>query len=100
MDLIEGFLKVDGKSVVLTVVDRFSKFAHFITLGHMYSAASIAKAFFDSIVQLHRVPCSIVSDRDAIFTSALWTELFKMAGVKLHMSSAFHPHSQTTNQRW
>lgn len=35
MDFIEGFPKVNGKSVVLTVVDRFSKFAHFIPLGHL-----------------------------------------------------------------
>jgi hypothetical protein len=38
MDFIEGFPKVGGKSMVLTVVDRFSKFAHFITLSHPYSA--------------------------------------------------------------
>jgi len=34
MDFIEGLLKVAGKSVILTVVDRFSKYAHFIALGH------------------------------------------------------------------
>jgi hypothetical protein len=33
MDFVEGFLKVGGKSVILTVVDRFSKFEHFISLG-------------------------------------------------------------------
>jgi hypothetical protein len=55
MDFIEGFPKVGGKSVILTVVDRFSKFAHFIPLGHPYSAASVAKAFFNNIVgDLHR----------------------------------------------
>jgi len=33
MDFIEGFPKVDGKSVVLTVVDHFSKYAHLIALS-------------------------------------------------------------------
>lgn len=93
MDFIEAFPKVGGKSVVLTVVDRFSKYAHFIPLGHPYSAASVARAFFDTIVRLHGIPCSIVSDRDTVFTSTFWRELFRMAGVHLNMSSAFHPQS-------
>jgi len=45
IDFIEGLPKVNGKSVILTVVDRFSKFAHFIPLGHPYTAASVARAF-------------------------------------------------------
>jgi hypothetical protein len=62
MDLVEGFPKVGGKSVVMTVVDRLSKCAHFIVLGHPYSATSVAKAFFDQVVRLHGIPTSIVSD--------------------------------------
>jgi hypothetical protein len=91
MDFIEGFSKVDGKSVILTVVDRFSKFVHFIPLGHPYSTALVAKAFFDNIVRLHGFPVSIVRDRDLVFTSHLWTELFCLSGTRLCTSSAFHP---------
>jgi hypothetical protein len=91
MDFIEGFPKVGGKLVILTVVVRFSKFAHFIQLSHPYSASSVARAFFDHIIRLHRFPCSIVSGRDTVFTSVFWKELFKLAGVQLCMSSAFHP---------
>jgi hypothetical protein len=98
IDFIEGFLKVGGKSVVLTVVDRFLKFAHFITLSHPYSAPSVAKAFFEGVVWLHGFPCSIVSDRDSVFTSSFWIELFKLAGVKLQMSSAFHPQSDDQSE--
>jgi len=76
MDFVEGFPRVGGKSVVLTIVDRLSKYAHFIALGHPYSATSVARAFFDQIVRLHGIPCSIVSDCDTVFTSAFWTELF------------------------
>lgn len=93
MDFIEGFPKVGGKSIVLIVVDRFSKYGHFIALGHPYSAASVSKAFFDKIVKLHGLPCSMVSDRDTVFTRQFWTELFTIARVKLQMSSAFHPQS-------
>lgn len=46
MDFIEALPKVHGKSVILTVVDRFSKAAHFIALAHPYTAVSVARAFF------------------------------------------------------
>jgi hypothetical protein len=72
MDFIEGFPRINGKLVILTIVDRLSKYAHFILLGHPYFATSVARAFFDNIVCLHGIPISIVSDRDAMFTSTFW----------------------------
>jgi len=90
-DFVEGLPRVNGKSVVLTVVDRFSKHAHFIALSHPYTVASVAKAFFKAIVRLHGFPRSIVSDRDPVFTGNVWKDLFKRAGVQLRMSTAFHP---------
>ena len=68
LDFIEGLPRVHGKSVILTVVDRFSKHAHFVPLSHPYTAMSVAKAFFEGIVRLHGFPNSIVSDRDPVFT--------------------------------
>jgi transposase InsO family protein len=93
MDFIEGFPKINDKTVILTVVDRFSKAAHFITLGHPYTVTTVAHAFFTEIVRLHGIPSSIISDRDPTFTSNFWQELFKLSGVRLQMSSAFHPQS-------
>ena len=93
MDFIEGLPKVGGKSVILTVVDRFSKYAHFIALSHPYTASSVARAFFDGIVRLHGFPTSIVSDWNPVFTSHMWRDLFKMAGVQLRFSTAFHPQT-------
>jgi len=49
MNFVEGLPKV-GNSVILTVVDHFSRYAHFITLGHPYTATSVARAFFSGIV--------------------------------------------------
>ncbi|XP_066310847.1 uncharacterized protein [Miscanthus floridulus] len=59
-------------------------YAHFIALGHPYTATSVARAFFDGIVRLHGFPLSIISDRDPMFTGHVWRDLFKMAGVQLH----------------
>ncbi|KAF0889041.1 hypothetical protein E2562_021097 [Oryza meyeriana var. granulata] len=88
IDFIEALPRVQGKTVILSVVDRFSKYCHFLPLAHPYTAESVAQAFFGDIVRLHGVPQSIVSDRDPVFTSAFWTELMRLTGTKLFMSSA------------
>jgi len=93
LGFIEALPKVHGKSVLLTMVDRFSKYAHFIPLGHPYTASSVARAFFQDIVRLHGFPESIVSDRDPVFTGHVWRDLFRHAGVQLRMSTAFHPQT-------
>lgn len=67
---VEGLPKVNRKYVILTVVDRFSKYTYFVPLSHPYTASSVARIFFDEIVRN-----SIVSDRDPIFTSNFWTYL-------------------------
>jgi hypothetical protein len=69
MDFIEGLPHVNRKSVILTVVDKFSKSIDFITLSHPYTATTVAQAFLDQIMWLHGILSSIVSDRDPIFTS-------------------------------
>ncbi|KAF0921295.1 hypothetical protein E2562_003099 [Oryza meyeriana var. granulata] len=86
IDFIEALPKVQGKTVILSVVDRFSKYCHFIPLAHPYTAESVAHAFFADIVRLHGVPQSIVSNRDPVFTSAFWQELMRLTGTKLYMS--------------
>jgi hypothetical protein len=93
LDFVEALPRVQGKSVILTVVDRFSKYCHFIPLAHPYSAESVAQVFFTDIVCLHGMSQSIVSDRDPVFTSVFWKEMMWLMGTKLHMTSAFHPQS-------
>jgi len=88
MDVIKGLPKVHRKFVILTVVDRI--YAHFIALGHLYTAASVARVFFEGIVCLHGFPTFIVNDRDPVFTSNMWHDLFKQAGVKFLLSTAFN----------
>jgi hypothetical protein len=93
MDFVKGLPWVNGKSMILMVVDRFSKSTHFLPLSQPYTSTIVACYFFDNVVHLHGILASIVSDHDPIFTSNFWRELFKLAGVKLNMSSAFHLQS-------
>lgn len=93
MDFIEGLPRSGHVDCIMVVVDKFSKFGHFIPLLHPYSASKVAQLFLDNIFRLHRMPTHIISDRDPIFTSLFWKEFFKLAQTTLRMSSAYHPQS-------
>ena len=93
MDFIDGLPPSFGKSVILVIVDRFSKAAHFLALCHPYTASSVAQLFLDNFLKLHGFPRSIVSDRDAVFVSDFWQELFLLQRCKLNTSTAYHPQS-------
>lgn len=93
IDFIEGLPKSDTFSVIMVVVDRFTKYAHFFPLKHPFSTRSVALVFFDNVVKLHGVPHIIVSDRDKVVTTTFWKDLFSLLGTKLLMSSTYHPQT-------
>ncbi|XP_026459327.1 uncharacterized protein LOC113359987 [Papaver somniferum] len=99
MDFIDGFPTYYRKASILVVVDRLSKYAHFIALMHPYSAATIAEIFVGEIVRLHGMPRTIISDRDPTFMSNFWEAYFALQNTQLCRSSAYHPQTdgQTEN---
>jgi hypothetical protein len=56
MDFIEGLPKSKGFNVILVIVDRFTKYAHFVPIRHPFTTRTIAKAVFDNVVKLHGLP--------------------------------------------
>lgn len=89
MDFIDGLPSSFGKTVILVIVDRFSKAA----LKHPYTASSVAQVFLDNFFRLHGFPRSIVSYRDTVFLGDFWQELFQLQGCTLNLSTAYHPQS-------
>ncbi|CAL9012351.1 unnamed protein product, partial [Prunus brigantina] len=52
MDFIEGLPHSKGKSVIMVVVDRLTKYAHFTALAHPFSAEKIAAVFIQEGTKL------------------------------------------------
>ena len=71
MDFIEGLPRSEGVDTILVVVDRLTKFAHFLAFKHPFTALTRASRFVKDVVRLHGFPSSIVSDRDKVFMSIL-----------------------------
>ena len=63
MDFIEGLPSSHGKNSILVVVDRLSKYAHFMALAHPYTTKTIATTFVEGVVKLHGLPTSINIDQ-------------------------------------
>jgi len=74
LDFIEDLPKLRGKDTILVVVDRLSKYTHFLPLSHPFFAMTIAQLYFDNVFKLHGVSKIIVSDRDRVFISQFWQE--------------------------
>ena len=58
--------------MIMVIVDRFTKYGHFIGLTHPFTATKIAEIFMEHVYKLHGLPESIVLDRDRIFISGFW----------------------------
>ena len=93
LDFVESLPKSQRYEVILVVVDRLTKYSHFVPISHPYSATKVASLYMHYIFKLHGMPASIVSDRDATFTSLFWFELFRLQGTNLAMSIAYHPQT-------
>jgi transposase InsO family protein len=99
MDFITDLPTVRAKNSILVVVDRLTKMAHFTPCSKLITAEETAQLILDEIVQLHGLPEEIVSDRGPQFASKFWHRLFKLLGVDIRLSSAFHPETDGQTER-
>ncbi len=96
LDFVTGLLFSAGNKVILTVVDCFSKAAHFIPLPKLPSARETTQVMVDHVFKFHGLPSDIESDRGPQFASQFWREFCHQIGASPALSSGFHP--QTNGQ--
>ncbi|GKD68099.1 putative reverse transcriptase domain-containing protein [Tanacetum coccineum] len=88
-----------GHDAIRVIVDRLTKSAHFLAVREDFKTEKLARLYINEIVARHRVPVSIISDRDSHFTSRLWQSLQKTLGTRLDLSTAYHPETDGQNER-
>ena len=75
------------------MVDWFTKHAHFFPLPTSFNASKVAEILIVTVVKYHWIPKTVVSDRDPIFVSKFWKQLFEASGTKLKHSTTYHPQT-------
>ena len=99
LDFVTGLPPSSGNTTMLTVVDRFSKMAHFVPLPKLPSAKGTAKLLLKHVVRLHGIPVDVVSDRGPQFASVFWREFCSLLGATVSLSSGYYPQSNSQSAR-
>nr|GEX62915.1 putative nucleotidyltransferase, ribonuclease H [Tanacetum cinerariifolium] len=100
MDFVTGLPRTQRRhDAIWVVVDRLTKFAHFLPIHKDYFVSKLAETFQQEIVRFHGTPSAIVSDRDPRFMSRFWKGLQKAWGTRLKFSTAFHPQTDDQTER-
>jgi hypothetical protein len=77
----------------MVVVDKFTKASHFIPLKTTHKAIDVVDIFMKEVERLHKIPKTIVSNRDSKFTLNFWKGLFKGFRTNLNFSTSYHTES-------
>nr|GEX02523.1 hypothetical protein [Tanacetum cinerariifolium] len=88
-----------GYDSIWVIVDRLTKSTHFIPVNEKFKTKKLARLYLREIVCKHRVPMSIISDRDPIFASRFWRSLQESLGTNVDMSTAYHPQTDGQSER-
>uniref|UniRef100_A0A3B3C9J6 Gypsy retrotransposon integrase-like protein 1 n=1 Tax=Oryzias melastigma TaxID=30732 RepID=A0A3B3C9J6_ORYME len=99
VDFVTGLPASRGNTVILTIVDRFSKAAHFVALPKLPTAAETATALVDHVFRLHGIPSDIVSDRGPQLISQVWKCFCRALGATASLFSGFHPQTNGQTER-
>ena len=99
VDFIMKLPAVAGKDVILVICDRLSKMTHFVATIEGILVEGLARLLQDNIWKLHGLLESVVSDRGPQFIAELTKKLNRMLGIKVKLSTAFHPQTNGQTER-
>jgi len=99
VDFIVELPESSGHDAVMVVVDSVTKTAHFIPTFITISAAGTARLFVEQVWKHHGLPRRVVSDRGPQFVAEFTRELYRMLGIKVAATTAYHPQGDGQTER-
>ncbi|GKE28540.1 putative reverse transcriptase domain-containing protein, partial [Tanacetum coccineum] len=100
MDFVTKLPKTSsGQDTIWVIVDRLTKFAHFLPMKETDSMEKLTRQYLKEVVSRHGVPVLIISDRDSKFTSYFWKSLNEGIDTQLDMSTTYHPQTDGQSKR-
>ena len=97
--LVDLPMTTDGHNAVLNFRDHLSKMYRCIATVTTVTAKGSAKIYFKEVFPHYGMPLKIISDRDTRWNNEFWSELCRLSGVKLSLSTAYHPQTNGLVER-
>jgi hypothetical protein len=98
MDFISPLPVDEGYNYILSIMDRIRSDVYIVPTRMNITAKELATIFFDTWYCENGLPKDIVSDHDKLFVSRFWKALTKLSGVKLKMSTTYHPETDGSSE--
>ena len=86
-------------NLIMVIVDRFTKYLIVVPFKETHTAEQLGHLLLDRLVRDHRVPITIITDRDKLFTSNYWKTISAAMGTKPKMSTAYHPRTDSQTEQ-
>ena len=99
IDFITDLPSSQDYDAILTVVDRFTKMAHFLPCRKTFSSQETANLVMREVFKHHGLPDEIISDRGPQFIAKFWTHLLEILRISRKLSSSYHPQTDGQTER-
>src|SRR6202789_2799074 len=99
VDFIVKLPEAHGFDATMVVVDSTSKWSHFIPTHTTVTALGSARLYLQHVWKLHGLPKSMLSDRGPQFVAEFMRELYRLLGITISSSTAYHPQSDGQTER-
>jgi len=98
IDFISPLPEDEGKNCIIMFTDHLGSDIRVIPTYTDITAEDLATLFFDEWYCENSLPTDIVSDGDKLFVLRFWKALHRLTGVKLKMSTAYHPETDGSSE--